>query len=333
MLEYVQRRRPRDGERRRRQLSGVHLQGSQLGSRALDSPQSSKHERRTIISLAASADKRHELGSLSVIPPEIIIIVFSHLSTIDDVVCFAISHRLLGQEGFRRVVQLRHSEHRHLGNWFGARMVTAGEGTQELPKGMLTDAEEQELKNGILGTSSGFYHYASDHYKWAAPLDVDRFGYLYARDTKKPALRRVSQRRDDKLRLRLLLEDTSPHYDPHAAWALCNLNRKEYVRASAVANMKIGRTPSGKVLLEAGSLVEGPFVRGDNTILDLGTFTIILTVWLRAGETQQSQSRAGERLGIQQVERLKVEGWKDVSEWGVRLVDRWGAMNYRNWVY
>lgn len=234
----------------------------------------------------------------------------------DDAVCLAVTHRLLGYEGFRRVVRLRRRENSVYGSWAGARILTAGEYIRELPKGMLTAAEDEEMKkHKDWHPQLGFFHYATDVYKWVAPHDwVHPSIPPAARPGDKPALKRVSRHRRDKLRVRLLLEDTSRYYDPRATWALCNLDRQEYIRASAVASMKI-HGPRRKVVQE-GSRVEGPFVTGDNTVVDLGTVAIVLTA---SGQSVQ-RPWAGECLEILDIARLRGEGWKDVSRWGVDLV-------------
>ncbi|KZV65732.1 hypothetical protein PENSPDRAFT_689628 [Peniophora sp. CONT] len=275
--------------------------------------------------LAASSEKRHELGSLSVIPPELVTHIFSYLSNMDDALCFAAAHRLFAQDGFRRVYRLRRRENSEFGSWAGGRIITVSDEARNLPKGLFTAAEEKEMK----GDGLGINFHLSDTYRKAGPpgkRDAWRaaFGPKAHENVMKSALTRVVARTGDYLRVRLLLEDTSIRYALQATWALCNMDRKEYIRADAVANMRINPFDDFQV----GSVVEGPFVNGENTILDLGTFAILLTAWSSYG-SELSCQWAGAHLRVLEVERLQIKKWKDVSKWAVDKVSHWAMMNDR----
>ena len=69
---------------------------------------------------------KSDLGSLSVAAPEVIAAIFEKITSVDDAICLAITHRLLSFEGFRKVDQLRRDEH-NWGNWAGDRIITAGD--------------------------------------------------------------------------------------------------------------------------------------------------------------------------------------------------------------
>ncbi|VDB91934.1 unnamed protein product [Peniophora sp. CBMAI 1063] len=180
-----------------------------------------------------SKDKWHELGALSVLPPEIIAIIFLHIDFTDDAVCFAVAHRLLGYEGYRAVVELRQWEWDHLGSWRGARIITVSSEIVNLPKGMLNDAEKDEFEK--LKSEHGLFWGMDKRSKWAAPDDMAEFYEFWGL---KPAQDRVSQHRGDELRVRLLFKDTDPYYAPQETWALCNLDTMEYICAKAIADIR-----------------------------------------------------------------------------------------------
>ncbi|KZV65726.1 hypothetical protein PENSPDRAFT_756261 [Peniophora sp. CONT] len=264
--------------------------------------------------LAASVDKRHELGALSVIPMEIIGHIFSYLSSTDDAVSLAVAHRLLCHEGFRRVMRLRNRGDKRMGSWAGKRIIADEKWTgRELPKGMLT-AEEEEEKKKTGGRWCGLSYWC-----WKVPQRPERhieiMAALYG-DIINPALQRVSSScSGDYLRVRLLLEDTSPRYQSGATYALCNKDRNQCVRASALANMRIV-LPSRKVVQERSS-VDGPFLRGDKVMFDLGSLAIILTSW--ANPLIKDGPWAGERIGIWKVDNVPPNKLQDVSKWAIKI--------------
>ncbi|VDB91924.1 unnamed protein product [Peniophora sp. CBMAI 1063] len=258
-------------------------------------------------------DKWHELGALSVLLPELIAIIFSHVEYMDDAACLAVTHRLLGYEGFRRAVELRRWEWYYLGRWRYARIITLGSGVKTLPKGLLDETEQEEMKRDA--SSYGLFYDMDKRSRWAAPFDM---AWHYRDWQLKPALARISHLRSDELRIRLLIQDTSPTYAPQSTWALCNFDTREYIRAGAIANMKIPGS-EGR-MLQVGSVADGPFIRGKRKVVDLGTVAIILTAW----PCYQSGGQwAGHRLEICRVRTLSRKNWKDVSRWAVGLIEDW----------
>lgn len=285
-------------------------------------------------SLAALGDKRHELGSLSVIPPEIIGHIFSYLSSTDDAISFSVAHRLLSHEGFRRVVRLRWREYEPIGSWTGQRIITDEGGTDrsDLPaKCKLTAKEEKEMKK-----ARSFYRQLEwwcirmpRDAAWHTEMTAKRYG-----DIIKPALQRVAHSgTGDYLRVRLLVEDTSPQYTgKNKIWALCNHDRKQCIRASAVANWKI-TLPSGKVL-QAPSSADGPFLRGEKVLFDLGSLAIILTAWsCYTDPVIEKGPWAGDRLGIYTVDNVSPKKLEDVSEWAMGIARDYVTKTYsrRHW--
>ncbi|KZV65734.1 hypothetical protein PENSPDRAFT_115931 [Peniophora sp. CONT] len=253
-----------------------------------------------------------KLGPIAVVPPEVFAAIFSFISSVDDAVCLASAHRLLSSEGFRRVVELRREECAAWGSWAGDRIITAGDYLDVLPKGMLSSAEANEIDD-----ESEFYYYASENYKKNPPLaPIVRKGKKS--DIVKTALQRVSPdtSRGDYLRTRLLLESTAPRYAPNASWALCNMSRKKYIRASDLARLRI---PGEDV--QFGCSVDGPFVMGPKTVIDLGTLAIIMTTDSSdMGDVGTYGPWAGDRLAIAMVEELPGEGWEDDSVRGLKTV-------------
>lgn len=140
----------------------------------------------------------------------------------------------------------------------------------------------------------------------------------------KTAMQRVS--RDtvcDYLRVRLLLEATVPRYNSQVAWALCNLSRKAYVRATPLATLTMPRH------WQTGCSVDGPFVKGIHTVVDLGTVALILSSW--SGDLSNVGivgPWAGDRLAVAAIEELGA-GWEDVSEMGMELVKQCVSYNSR----
>lgn len=233
----------------------------------------------------------------------------------DDVICLAVAHRFLGHEGFRRVVEMRGREYQIMGSWAGKRVITAGHCTFKLPKGMLTAAEDEKMckhRSGfgrLMNTCHGVFDPVLH-----TTICAERDG-----DVIKPALQRVAPSTGDCLRVRLLLEDTTPRYASDATWALINLDRKMYIRANALANRSIRLRSK---VLQPGSSVEGPFVRGEAVILDLASLALVLTAWSHTPFMEPVGRRgpwAGQRIGIYKLEEFAVEELKDVSAWGLKL--------------
>ncbi|VDB91938.1 unnamed protein product [Peniophora sp. CBMAI 1063] len=244
-------------------------------------------------------------GSFSVTPPEVIAAIFSCIPSLDDAICLAVAHRLLASEGFRRALELRREEHKHWGSWVGDRIITAGDYLDVLPKGMLTPAELEEIDG-----EGEFYYFASENYERNPPLSPPTTyiskGKRYTIDS---ALQRVSPGTGDYLRIRLLLESTAPCFAQQGTWALCNMSRKKYLRASELAKMKI---PGQDVQYRCTT--EGPFVKGPKTVIGLGTAAIILTTDSSdMGDVGTYGPWAGNRLSIAMVEELEGEGWEDAS--------------------
>lgn len=119
----------------------------------------------------------------------------------------------------------------------------------------------------------------------------------------------------DHLRIRLLLQNTAPRYTSQGAWGLCNISRKEYIRASALTTLEL----SG--CRQTGCSVEGPLVKGGNTVVDLGTLTLMMTSWSDdLGDVGTVGPWAGDRLAVTVLGQLEGEGWEDVSAMGLRVV-------------
>ncbi|KZV65735.1 hypothetical protein PENSPDRAFT_756269 [Peniophora sp. CONT] len=281
--------------------------------------------------LSPAANNKSEIGSFAVLPAELITVIYSSISSLDDAACFAATHRLLAAEGFRRVLELRREECAHWGSWAGDRIVTAGDYADILPQGVLTPSEDAE-------TEGHFYSFAWDHYQHNIPLanmsfdgkepyvgfeyqDIeDEYGDVIDRiriEVPKTAMQRVS--RDvtgDYLRVQLLLESTAPRYLSRGTWALCNLSRKQYVRADALASMEI------LDYWQAGCTADGPFLKGERLVLDLGALAMIMTSWSEdVGPVGTLSVWAGDRLAVTTVEELAGGGWEDVSSTGQRLAE------------
>ena len=154
-------------------------------------------------------------------------------------------------------------------------------------------------------------------------------GYRYrvrTEEVMQVAMQRVSMDvPGDYLRVRLLLESTAPRYASQGDWALCNLSRRQYVRAKALASMKI------RGYWQEGCTTEGPFLRGEKLVIDLGALALIMT--------SESDNMgpvgtvlpywAGDRLAVMIVEELSGPGWEDVSTAGQRMADECVNANYR----
>ncbi|VDB91930.1 unnamed protein product [Peniophora sp. CBMAI 1063] len=256
--------------------------------------------------LTPTIERKHELGALSVLPPEIIAHIFSHLKSADDAICLAVTHRLLGHDGFRRVWRLRRRGFSHLGSWAGDRIITIEDGASDVPNNILTVEELKEVRKVSKGRR-GLYHYVGKHYGWA---NAQRECTCIA-CVENPALARVLLGTGDHLRVRLLLSDTTPQYDMRGNWALCNLDTKEYARAKAIAKARFLYHAD----YQRGSSVNGPFVSGPETVLYLGSLALILTTWSKRGGIRGPW--AGNRLVICDVDTLKSQKWEDMSDWGV----------------
>ena len=256
------------------------------------------------------------MGSLLSLPAELHAIIFAYVTSLDDAVCLTVSHRILAPEGYRRVAELRREDCAHWGSWAGERIITAGDYTDELPEELLTPGEEAEM----VMEGARFYNFGYHHYQYHLPLtrrtcDVSTHVDLAAKGLRSEVVMQrvpLSEASGDYLRAHLLLESTSPRYASHGTWALCNMSCKTYVRANALATLEL---PGDR---QTGCLVEGPFVKGKNTVVDLGTLAIIMTSWSGdVGDVGTIGPWAGDRLSIAPVEELEGEGWDDVTRMGL----------------
>ncbi|KZV65730.1 hypothetical protein PENSPDRAFT_655521 [Peniophora sp. CONT] len=288
----------------------------------------------TIPSVFLSPSKYDEgnLISLLLLPAELHAAIFAYIPSLDDAACLAATHRRLAAEGCRRVLQLRREECAYWGSWAGDRIIAAGSYTRRLPDNVLTPAEEAEMS---MEGATHFYSFAYHHYERLPPALYDRKfdsegGYVQdengapavmGQEGDKPAIRRVS-RKSDYLRVRLLLESSAPRYSSQGSWALCNTSRRLYVRASALASLKIPQT---------SHCVEGPFMKGKDTAMDLGTLAIILTTWSSVIRDFGTVGPwAGDRLAVTVVEELEdAEGWDDVTAMGLEVVKECVMVNDR----
>ncbi|VDB91933.1 unnamed protein product [Peniophora sp. CBMAI 1063] len=249
----------------------------------------------TLYSLIQTSNDRDQQGPLLNLPPELHAVIFAHLSSLDDAACLTVAHRLLAPEGYRRVAQLRREECTHWGSWAGDRIITAGDYIDELPENLLTPDEEAEM----VIEGARFYNFAYHHYEGHAPLAF------------KPFLRIPPDAVGDHLRARLLLDSTSPRYPLHGTWVLCNISRKAYIRADALTTLD----------WQINCQIDGPFIRGTNAAVDLGTLVIMMTSCSDdLGDVGTAGPWAGDRLAVIGVEELEGEGWEDVSVMGLGVV-------------
>ncbi|VDB91937.1 unnamed protein product [Peniophora sp. CBMAI 1063] len=253
---------------------------------------------------------KDELGALARLPEELLIYIVS-LTSLDDAACLASTHRLLALEGFFHVRKLQRRKCAHWGSWAGDRIVTVGDSASVLPPGILSPEEEAE-------TEGHFFNFAWDRYERRPTTDGmalncagDEAGVPHA------ALKRLSRHeRGDHIRIRLLLKSTRPRYTSTGSWALCNVDRKQYVRANVLADMKMrGYWP------HAG-WAEGPFVRRTSRVIDLGGLALIMTAGSEdIGATGSVPPWAGDRLTVTTVGDLSEPGWEDVSSTGRSMAE------------
>ncbi|PSR70659.1 hypothetical protein PHLCEN_2v13464 [Hermanssonia centrifuga] len=129
----------------------------------------------------------------------------------------------------------------------------------------------------------------------------------------------------DASRMKVMLRTS---YTTSQGWALCNLSKKEYVRADEIAKM-------------TKSTCRGPWIK--HTV-NLGMVLLLRTTWSSAELVEIKDPKgdmhrgvwAGDRFEITTLDRLKggQKGWKDVSMAVVAEVDALCELNYgtKDWV-
>lgn len=129
----------------------------------------------------------------------------------------------------------------------------------------------------------------------------------------------------DVSRMKVMLRTS---YTTSQGWALCNLSKKEYVRADEIARM-------------TKSTCRGPWIK--HTV-NLGMVLLLRTTWSSAELVEIKDPKgdmhrgvwAGDRFEITTLNRLKggQKGWKDVSMVVVAEVDALCELNYgtKDWV-
>ncbi|VDC03709.1 unnamed protein product [Peniophora sp. CBMAI 1063] len=89
--------------------------------------------------IAPDASRVDDLGTLGVLPPELVGFVFRQLDDLEDIACFAVSHRILLQHGYPYLVRAR--------SWSGDRIIFVGEYLEAIPERMLiSETEKEEFK-------------------------------------------------------------------------------------------------------------------------------------------------------------------------------------------
>ncbi|KDQ11609.1 hypothetical protein BOTBODRAFT_189786 [Botryobasidium botryosum FD-172 SS1] len=251
------------------------------------------------------------LGSLH-LPTEILAMIFSEIDSFQDAFSLAYANTHLLAAGQGTLCALLRVKAAH---WAGDRIVCIGDyaENEDLPEGMLTAAETQELltfeaKEEYSSADeddtppdchTDLYHFADDNYQHCGQ-SLRRYSIDYFEFVRKllPSERKCY---DDLVDAngKLLSDDV----------ALCNLSRREYVRLKALKSVY-------------GLPIDGPWLTGDRD--DLGTVLLTRICWSSDaswdynGRYLEKGLWAGDRFEIATVDAVNAriergEAWMDAS--------------------
>lgn len=249
---------------------------------------------------------RHPTGRalLSALPVEILMMMINFIESTDDVVRLGLTNRTFWQLSYRWLQKVFSQDY---GSWAGDRLVCFGDyfKLHDLPEGVSPD----DLKHGTLAMRKPYIpdgYYSEEFPEWRI-LGSERhdslMGSLY------PPL----------VRAEML-------YDLNRDWVLCNLTKREYIRADTIAEAT--QTTNNRA---------GPFI---GKRLNLGNVLVTRICWSSDSSIDLPYEGditrgvwAGDRFEITTTDRIKdMDMWKDVSDDVVKEIEAiWGASCTGNW--
>ncbi|KAI0042903.1 hypothetical protein FA95DRAFT_1563843 [Auriscalpium vulgare] len=236
------------------------------------------------------------LGALA-LPTDIILMIFHELEDWVDAMCLCVAHPIL------EVIGSPHADALGLAwqaPWIGHRLVCVGDyaRTDDLPDGMLTEEETQELRTGDADSDYRPTLYGAD-YKSVYLYEVHRvIGYW-------------DMNSRDRAKLRELFD---PSYD-NDEWVLCNLSKQEFVLSRTIKDF-------------TGDNTKGLF---GTTQIGLGTVLLSRICWSsdEGGTTYYDDEDlhihrgawAGDRFRVTSVEKFEeTENRADWADVGAQVV-------------
>ncbi|KZV67760.1 hypothetical protein PENSPDRAFT_41341 [Peniophora sp. CONT] len=220
--------------------------------------------------LTIPAVPRSHLGTLSALPAELIDAIFEQLSVLEHVARFAAAHPMLGQRGFVRVVQIRSEALRGI-TWCRSRVALVGDEmycaqdhAEALPDDVLADYEkrDQALQVDVSEDridaddlpSMTLYEFAEEQfeevdYSSLGPRRVLEYKEMdmvnsYFKDDGLSWRKWISERRmndRDWQRVDSILEHAQPSFPCLKTARLCNLTKRQFVRAEALRTCWVRR--------------------------------------------------------------------------------------------
>ncbi|KZV68075.1 hypothetical protein PENSPDRAFT_687549 [Peniophora sp. CONT] len=304
---------------------------------------------------------RADLGNLGVLPPELVDTLFSFLTDAGDVVCFSVSHLLLLQRGFPRLVELLRVIFKTR-SWSGDLIIFMDEHLDAIPNRLLSSAEKEEFEGIVFDddeydSPSGLLDYLRDRCE-----GCQRPSFIVMSDIKElreahhrpgwpylplglkswhqasPADIRVAL---DCSRIRAIIHEATPspfsHKRRHGArdpeLALCNLSQHLFVRSKAIDG-----------ILRHARWSDRSDAESKGKLADLGHVVILMTACsdympstiprydLNQDELFEREFKgkigawSGDRLSIVPVGELET-GMKDVSDEVAAILHRWYELN------
>ena len=236
------------------------------------------------------------------LPNELLATIFAHITSLEDAACLCLADGRLFAVGFpRRINELQDLTY---AKWAGDRIVCMGENASDddLPEGVLKAMKEQleqwELEDQTSCVPQWF------NMVWEKFITIDDVGQQAGE------LEPLTDSKGFGEDWGPYLEMIRQRYESSHPWVLCNLSKRIYVRAEAVAAL----TDSD------GST---PFISGTACMLiDLGHILLSQICWSSDDTTGLSYRGdlhrgpwAGDRFEVTSMDKLDSNiPWKDVSD-------------------
>ncbi|KZT10971.1 uncharacterized protein LAESUDRAFT_721389 [Laetiporus sulphureus 93-53] len=289
-------------------------------------------KKQSVIIAGPSLDASSALGSLN-LAHEILYLIFGEIDDLRDAISLSLTNKTLSDIGEARVYEL---VCKVTAPWSGDRIICAGDYMQwdDLPEGILSKSELREYRGRDEDEDDADLNEEDDSdadgptslydVRWQEP-DVLKFGSVRGWELPQglSSFERKEFSRRSKPRYSIDISKDETH-----GWVLCNISKREYVRASAVAALTgtSAKRPQG---------IGGPGRRK----IGLGHVLITQICWSSDNsismyyEGDLHRGRwAGDHLSITTMDRLdKHEAWKDASEEVVKkVVEIWDS-EFEGW--
>ncbi|KZV60752.1 hypothetical protein PENSPDRAFT_659375 [Peniophora sp. CONT] len=294
-----------------------------------------------------SMTPRSHLGLLSSIPPELIDMIFRYLSVPQHAARLGAAHPILSRQAFSRVVQLRFQAMNRI-TWSRHRIVLVGDYLYQPQdhEGLLPDALRADMNVPTVRTVTSpnssdtddgptLYQFASRHFKGVNYNSVGPWNVLERREerVRRKEYENLSweeQRAERRLhhvdseRIDKILSHAQPTLPSSKTAVLCNLTKRQFVRAEKLRQVRVGDARDSDEAVESDGSDLSEYSQPYPRHLTIGTTILFMTLctddWGFIPSRRRGPEGDGDREELRTVvgrwagDCLEVVGPEDVEE-------------------